>query len=292
MTDNRPTSGEEPSDLAGFANDTLLLDTLGSGQAAPPADLVASMLAAWRADLAADLPAAGWDPAGLGLVAATPNPQHPPRGGRRSRPVARRVVGVAASVLVAGTGIAVGAGHSTPDNPLWPITRVLYPERAESAAAEHTLALAREAAVQGRPDEARDLLGQAEKLVARVGDQRRAQWLRGELMTVQRMLPASAPGTPTPATTTGPESGPTTTGPESGPTTTGPESGPTGPTPQPGEPAPGPTGAAPQPKVPAGGGVMPPAVPVLPPAGVPLPTATSGARLAPQPTGGLPRLLP
>jgi hypothetical protein len=290
MTDNhRPTSGEEPSDLAGFATDTLLLDALGSGQAAPPADLVASMLAAWRADLAADLPAAGRDPAGPGLVAATPNPQHPPRGGRRSRPVARRVVGVAASVLVAGTGIAVGAGHSTPDNPLWPITRVLYPERAESAAAEHTLALAREAAVQGRPDEARDLLGQAERLVARVGDQRRAQWLRGELMTVQRMLPAIAPGTPPPATTTGPGSGPTTAGPASGPTT------PTGavpPTPQAGEPASGPTGAAPQPKVSAGGGVTPPAAPVPPPTGVPLPTATSGTRLAPHPTGGLPRLLP
>lgn len=286
MTDKRPTSGERSSDLAALASDTLLLDVLGHGEPAPADDRIALLLAAWRADLATaeSDPASATvqsDPAVAGLEVArlvtadAAGPRRLGRGGAH-RPV-RRVVGAAAAVLIAGGGLVVGAGHATPGNPLWPITRVMYPEHADNAAAEHTLALAREAAADGRPDDARRLLAQAETMIARVSNPDRAQRLRAELTTVQGMVAAIAPNTSAPVAPSAPTSAPT--GPAGGPAAT----------PTAGGPAPLPTEAAPEPKVTAGGvPVVPPVVPVpsptavsVPPPGVPLPTVASGEGLLP-----------
>jgi hypothetical protein len=285
MTDNPPSPGEQSADLAVLAADTLLLDTLGRGEPASTDDRVASLLAAWREDLTADLAAVESQQA-AGLQVARPVAAEAGdagrRGGRTHR-VGRRVLGAAAAVLVAGGGLAVGAGHATPGNPLWPITRVMYPEHADDAAAEHAVAQARQAAVEGRHDDARRLLARAETLIARVADPGRAQRLRTELTTVREMVPATGPNTSAPATPT-----PAPTGPAGGPVPTGPDGG----------PAPLPTRAAPEPTVSAGGApALPPVVTLPPPAvtvptpglGVPTPVPTVG--LLPPPVGGLlPRL--
>jgi hypothetical protein len=137
--------------------------------------------------------------------------------------------------------------------------------------------LAREAAAEGRPDDARRLLAQAETMIARVSDPDRTQRLRAELTTVQGMVAAIAPNTSAPVAPSAPTSAPT--GPVGGPAAT----------PTAGGPAPLPTEAAPEPKVTAGGvPVVPPVVPVpsptavsVPPPGVPLPTVAPGDGLLP-----------
>jgi hypothetical protein len=131
-----------------------------------------------------------------------------PRDGRRSRRAVKWTLGSAAALLVAGTGIVIGAGQATPGSPLWPITRVMYPEQADAAAAEHTLALARLAAADGRYDEARRLLKRAGTLVGRVDDPSRARRLREEMATVTGMLPQGAAVTAPSATPTPDPTGP------------------------------------------------------------------------------------
>ncbi|NJC74114.1 hypothetical protein HC031_31035 [Planosporangium thailandense] len=299
MTDKQPTADEQPADLAAFAADTLLLDALGSGAPAPPGDRVASLLAAWRADLDAELlttdvddsaverdPAADPEVARL-LAAAAADPSagtgvttagtHARRGAGRSRRVAQRVLGVAAAVLAAaGGGLVVGAGHATPGSPLWPITRVVYREQADSAQAEHTLALARKAATEGRVADARLLLTQADTLIARVSDPDRASRLRATSKAVRDLLPAgtSSPSAPAPA-----PSAP-------GPAATG------GPVPGTGAPTPGPlpTTAVPQPKPTAGGNQILPPIGTGNSPGLPLPTIPPSVGPLPLPTGLLPKL--
>ncbi|GAA1819551.1 hypothetical protein HC028_10985 [Planosporangium flavigriseum] len=272
MTDKPSTAGERPSDLGAVAADTLLLDALGRGAPALADDQVASLLAAWRADLDDGLAVTesdqAADPAVVRLVGAE-------RRGDRTRRTGRRVLGAAAAVLVAGGGLLVGAEHATPGNPLWPITRVMYPERADSVVAEHTLAQAREAAADGRQDDARRLLAEAATVIGHVSDEGTAQRLRAELATVRGMLPpavvpaASAPAVPDPAPT-----GAVVPGSPGAPTA--------GPVPQP-------TGGAPQPTVTSGATPPGVSVPLLPT----VPAPSTGLRLpstvAPTlpPVGGL-----
>jgi hypothetical protein len=318
MTENRSTTGGQAPDLGTIAADTLLLDSLGRGEPAPAGDPVAGLLAAWRADLDVDLdavldvdldtdldaaaitdldtdldaaattdPDTDLEPAGP----ATGVPGGAPADRRRRYRMARRALGTAAAVLLVGGGLIAGAGQATPGSPLWPITRVMYPERADNAAAEHTLGLAREAATEGRADDARRLLAQAETQIARVSDAGRAQRLRAELKTVRGMLPAAAPDTSAPGVPTSVPSGPAVrTGPAA-PTTAGPAPVPTGAAP----PGVVPTGPVPAPRVPnvrspglptAGSNV--PKLPVLP-TGSPLPTLLPGGGLLPPP---LDRVLP
>jgi hypothetical protein len=130
--------------------------------------------------------------------------------------------------------------------------------------------LARRAAAEGRGDDARRLLAQAETLIARLPDRDRAQRLRAELRTVEGMLPAAPPNTSAPVTTPGvPSSAPT-----GGPAVTPPA----------GVPVPLPTGAVPVPKLTGGAApVLPPAVPLPPPA-VSVPTVAPGLVIPPLPT--------
>ncbi|GII25431.1 hypothetical protein [Planosporangium mesophilum] len=147
-------------------------------------------------------PATPHDEAADALVGADPRP------GRRSRRVVNWTLGSAAALLVAGTGIVIGAGHATPGSPLWPITRAMYPEQADAADTEHTLALARLAASDGRYDEARRLLKRAETLLGRVDDPSRARRLREEMATVTGMLPQGAAVSTPSATSTPDPAGP------------------------------------------------------------------------------------
>jgi uncharacterized membrane protein YgcG len=193
MTDERVPS------LAEIAAADLLLDAVGRGATDLPAgsaedQLFAGELAAWRTDLDDDLPAFG--PLTIDPVEPPPARAHPLSG----HPVLRRVlVGVAAAALVAG-GLSFAARDAGPDSPLWPVTRVVYRETADTRLTEHTIDRARSAANAGRYEEARRLLDDASDNVARIRDPDVARRLRADIDAVRARLTASmAPPAPAPA---------------------------------------------------------------------------------------------
>ncbi|SCG70638.1 anti-sigma-D factor RsdA [Micromonospora halophytica] len=238
MSERRRGDGEE-LDLATVTHDDLLLDALGRGGDQPDGDDVSAMLAAWRDDLNAEdgtgtpgvhrpVDQSGADartaaaPVPDVLPAAAPVRQRPPR--RR----ALRLAAAAVAALMLATGLGVGSRDSGLSSPLWSLTKVLHPERAQARVIEHTVGRAREAIAAGRFDEAGQLIDRARRDLARVSDPVEADRLRAEIDAVQRDLsvpmcptwpqcatspPPSAPatpslsgpgstGTPTPRTTT------------------------------------------------------------------------------------------
>jgi hypothetical protein len=265
MTNDR----DRPADLAAVAADDALLDALGRGDAAPDDDELAGLLAAWRSDLDADLPQ-------LDLPTLDDLPEEttqvlPPRRRRTGR-LTKLLTGVAAALLLLA-GIAVGVGQAGPDSPLWPLTRVMYPQQADVRAAQHAIAQARAAAQAGRVDEARRHLDEATALVDRIRDQSAASRLRDEIEQVRRMLEGSAV---VPGTTSTPGTEPSTAPSVS-------------PSPPPGGPGGGqtgnPGGGGATTTTPGGGGILPPIVPTLPPIVPTLPPIL--------PSGGLlPSILP
>ncbi len=236
-----------PADIVRVTTDDLLLDALGRGERPRDGDEVAAMLAAWRSELGAE-----HDEPGVAVVAPVPT--------RKVRRLSRIAV-AAAAALVAGGGLTVAAASgANPDSPLWPIARVVFPERADVAAAEHAIDEAREAAAQGRLGDASRLADEAESLIGKVRSPHDAQRLRAELDEVRRMIagaPANPPGvgTATPAPGVTPAPGPSATG------GTGPGGAPGG-----GAGTPG----LPLPTLPGGGGL--PSLPLPTTPSLPLPT--------------------
>jgi len=182
--------------VAQIAADDRLLDALGRGEA-PEVDLAtdpaAAMLAAWQADLDGD---GAWmdtwddepETAPLPLPAGDP---------RRKRRLVQAILGAAAAAVVA-VGLGVSAHQAQPGSVLWPVSKVVYPQRAEVKAAEKAIADARAAAADGRPGEALALLTTAEEHIARIDDLATAARLRAEVAELRRTLLAAA--TPPPAT--------------------------------------------------------------------------------------------
>ncbi|MEV4755882.1 hypothetical protein AB0J86_12320 [Micromonospora sp. NPDC049559] len=150
-------------------------------------------------------------------------PSAPPER-RRTGSTRRLLTGIAAAtVMVAGLG--VGAHHAGPASPLWPVVRVVYPQRADVRAIEQDLAAAGTAVADGRYDDARGLLARADSRVGRVRDPQEADRLRGDIARLRADLPivdgdvegapgpaASGPaapaGSPAPARSAGPTSAP------------------------------------------------------------------------------------
>jgi len=287
-----PAGGEQPPDLAAILADTLLLDSLGRGEPAPDGDEVAAMLAAWRAELEFDLDSdvdVDRDAerlAGLGTdLPAQPavlRPGRPvgadediapvtPIDAGRGRRWSRILVGIAAAVVLLVAGGLIGAANAGPGSPLWPLTRVVYPDQADTMTAEHTIAQARQAAAEGRYDDARRLLDQAGAQVAKLRDPRQAARLRAEIDDILRSIPASASNTgtePSVGTTPTPGAPGATGGPGAGV-------------------APG-GGSTPGGNVTGTGGVQAPGLPTVPVPSLPVPT-TSAPGL-PLPTLPLPTL--
>ncbi|WP_144118563.1 hypothetical protein [Catellatospora sichuanensis] len=171
----------------------------------------------------------------------------PVRGGRL-RP-GRLLLAAALLIAVLGGGVVVGAGAGRPGTPLWPVTQLVYTERADSRVAaqetEELLARADRALREQRHGDAEQLLRQAWDQLGQVREKSDHQRLRTELM---RLLAAFAGVTAPPST-------------PSAPPTPGnlprPAGGTTAPTPAPTEaPAPSPT--------PGAGGLLPSLPPLLP----------------------------
>jgi hypothetical protein len=245
-------------DLAEIAADDALLDALGRGAAPPADDRIAGVLAAWRAELDTDPPASPPLEEILDDQGADSAPIGPrSRKVRRVRKVRRFVAGVAAAALVA-CGLAIAADHAGPTSPLWPLTRVMYPQEADQRLAGHQIAQAREAIGDRRYEDARRLLDDASASVNRIRDQRLAQRLRDEIEALRRLLPGAAPAGSEPG-----GSGATPDAPTPAPSAPGATPG--------GGPGPGGGGTPTQP----GGGIVP-GLPVNPPSlPVPVPPPPS-----------------
>jgi hypothetical protein len=241
MSTTTPVPDEQPVDLAAIGADDLLLDALGRGEAAAAGDPVAELLTEWRADLDSEQPDvdAGFRLAGVlaaEQTAEAAGAEPAGAGPARVRPSRRLALGVAAAA-VALAGLSVAANHAGPGSPLWPITKVMYPQQADIRAAERAIALARTAAAAGRPDDARRLLDDAAAHIARVGDPQVAQRLGAEIDAIRSSLPAavsggsSTPAGPPPSASPGPAPAPAATPGPSGGAQPGGKPAPSGPPP-------------------------------------------------------------
>ncbi|WP_155372661.1 anti-sigma-D factor RsdA [Catellatospora vulcania] len=244
--------------------DDALLDGLGLGGAAHSDDALAGLLAAWRDDLTEppfaptlDLDeaehAALAGPIDIDDLFGTESEQEAtvlrpatavPRGAAgSSRPPSRRdgsprpvrggrlrpgrlMLAAALLVGVLGGGF-VGAGAGQPGTPLWPVTQLVFAERAESRVAaqdvEQLLAQADRALREQRRGDAEQFLRQAWDRLGEVREKSDHERLRAELMRLLTAFAAvAAPSTPaappTPVSSPRPAGG--TTAPS--PATTGP----------------------------------------------------------------------
>ncbi|MEU6206770.1 anti-sigma-D factor RsdA, partial [Micromonospora musae] len=186
MTEPNREESEE-LDLATIARDDELLDALGRGEEVPVADPVATTLATWRTDLLDGRP-----PRQRRGGVPAPAPVGPTPAGRGASYLAATVI----VVLTLMTGLAVGGRRAEPGSPLWPVTRLWFPELAQVRIAEEELGRARAAVEADHPDEARNHLGQARRRLAGV-DTADAQRLLADLDALETAL---GPARPDPAT--------------------------------------------------------------------------------------------
>ncbi|MEV0844069.1 hypothetical protein AB0I55_31545 [Actinocatenispora sera] len=199
--------------LLGLADDDIRYD-----------DPALQLLAAWREDILTDESGATDAPSGRppqlprirrgGPTGPAPDRSRPRRAARARRRSGRLVLATGFAVLAAGgfAGVAMAAGGAAPDSPLFPVTKVIYPARA--AVAEHRSAAAadvddaRKAAKEGRDDDARRYLADADKHVRHLPDDA-ARTLRRKADEVRRGLSPSPDGAggpgPTPSLMPSPE---------------------------------------------------------------------------------------
>ncbi|SCL55434.1 hypothetical protein [Micromonospora chersina] len=220
--------------------DDELLDALRHG-AVPADDPVAALLGGWQAQVearAVELEGRPWpaldrrsaddqpapaDPAGTAPVRAVPparkqgRPADPagapepgePAGtglgrgrsdGRRRR--ARVLSGAALTLVTLAGGLGLGSARAEPGGLLWPVTELVWTERADALVAEREidgmLDQARRDLGAGRYAEARTDLERAAALLGRLGDGPSATRIREDLADLWRHLPAGD-GTPVPS---------------------------------------------------------------------------------------------
>jgi hypothetical protein len=249
VTGDEHALDEQAIDMTAVARDALLLDVLARNDPPPDGDDVAALLSAWRADLAGDPAAASVAPSGA------PSRRHTWRPGRV-------LLAAAAAVLALAGAVTLAAGHAGPGSPLWPITTLVYEDRAGSRLAqqqvEATIARADEAIHDSRYGEAGRLLDEATALVGQVNDEAVARRLTDQIAVLRNLLPGGA---------TVPAPLPTTAPPIPQPSSGGPASGqPGGATPQPTGGLPPPSPGLPLPSLPL------PSLPAIVPPALPLPT--------------------
>ncbi|MFC0505563.1 anti-sigma-D factor RsdA [Micromonospora costi] len=123
--------------------------------------------------------------------------------GRRRR---RVVAGAAVALAGVAGGLWLGAAHAEPGGALWPVTRLVHADRAESLQTRweigRMLDQARRDLAEGRHDAARDQLERAAALLSRVGDDATAARLRDEIEVLRGQLQPTTPlGTVVPTPT-------------------------------------------------------------------------------------------
>lgn len=199
-------------DTETLTRDDLLLDALGAGEPIDDDDdLLLLALATWRSDLDTGLtddPVPAVAPVSVAVI-------HRPRSRRT-----RRLALVAAVVLAFGGGVAAGAATAEPGSPLWPITRVVYTDRAQTittTAARKALDEAQTAVSEGRRGDAQRLITKAETLIADVRSDGVRNELQQRLDQIRASLASIVADTITPAPLPAPTSTPALPGPSSKP---------------------------------------------------------------------------
>src|SRR5436305_15008379 len=124
-------------------------------------------------------------------------------GMRSARPTrsarARHLVPVAAAagfLVLVGGGVTISSATAQPDSVLWPVSKVLFSERAESVEAavraSDKIENAKQALHEGKPEQAAADLAQAQQDLTKV----RPQEGKDELVDVKDFLAAKAAETP------------------------------------------------------------------------------------------------
>lgn len=193
---------DEPIDLAAVQADDELISALSTGMAVPAGrtyhadDQVVALLSAWRAEVVADpIPdLLDVDTAVAAVRAGSSAKRRTPSA--KARHLAPAAAAAALLVLVGG-GVSIGSATAQPDSALWPVSEMLFSERAASVQAAVRVSTkiesAKQALNEGEPDVAVAELAQARQDLGAV----RPQEGQVQLDNVQTFLVAKAAETPT-----------------------------------------------------------------------------------------------
>jgi Anti-sigma-D factor RsdA to sigma factor binding region len=194
---------DEPIDLVAVQADDELINALAAGMGVPSSggrpyhsdDQVVALLSSWRADVVTDpIPELVDLETAVAAVKAGMPSARPTRSAR-----ARHLVPVAAAaafLVLVGGGVTIGSATAEPSSTLWPVSKVLFSERAESveaaARASDKIESAKKALTEGKPEQASADLAQAQQDLSKV----RPQEGKDELVDVKEFLVAKAAETP------------------------------------------------------------------------------------------------
>lgn len=198
------TEVHEPLDLVAVQADDELINALSTGMpvvtSAPVGygseDRVAAILAAWRAEVDAEpVPELIDVDTAVAAIVAARDAGSSRRRSARVRHLAPLAAAAAFLVITMG-GVSIGSASAQPDDVLWPISKVLFSERAASVEAadrvQDHIDRAKQALVEGRPDAAADELQRARADLGAI----RPEEGQVELADVQDFLLAKAAETP------------------------------------------------------------------------------------------------
>jgi hypothetical protein len=190
MTTRPPRNGVPPVDPAALRHDELLIEAISRGELVHPDEAIATLLSAWQVEVTQA--AARTRPPGLPCLTPVS-----PRGRRRPAVPPRtqvRAGWLAAAAVTVTAGLGLATLNATPDSPLWPVTKTVFPERAGLVLAQQAIQDARRAAAEGRYGETRRHLERATMLLNDLEADRLTGQLRSEISTIRASLPGSTAG--------------------------------------------------------------------------------------------------
>jgi hypothetical protein len=188
-----------PPDLSAVQADDALLDALGGSDPKAADEFgdqeLNELLLAWRRDIDSQPM-----PELVDLDTAVTTVQTAALAKRKGSVARRRrllvpVAAAAAVLVIAFTGSGIAAREAEPGDALWGLSKVLYADHARSveaaAAARLDLQDAQLALTQGRLDEARDALAQAEVALGQVSHEDNLDQLKAEHKALEQQLTPS-----------------------------------------------------------------------------------------------------
>jgi hypothetical protein len=196
--------GHEPIDLSAVQADEELINALHSGYPVVSAghggigadDRVAAILASWRVEVEAEpVPELVDLDTAVATIAAAGGGSRMARRSAKVRHLAPLAAAAALLVITMG-GVSIGSYSAQPDDVLWPVSKVLFAERAASVEAadrvQDHIDRAKHALAVGRPDAAAQELQRARADLGAI----RPEEGQIELADVQDFLLAKAAETP------------------------------------------------------------------------------------------------
>jgi hypothetical protein len=173
----------------------MALSTSGAGGSYHADDQVVALLSAWRADVTEEpIPELVDLDTAVAAVQAGITAKRATRSARTRHLVP--VAAAAAFLVLVGGGVSISSATAEPDSALWPVTKVLFSERATSVEAamrvSDKIESAKQALNEGQPQAAAAELQQAQSDLSAV----RPQEGKAQLVDVKDFLVAKAAETP------------------------------------------------------------------------------------------------